>query len=98
MVNYINTQKWTFLICSKAVGNAHIPISHAHIHYGRLPTYYWYISKTSYILEQPTNRKLYYLLCHPILRLRSDGWLSKTFAGAKVQQIFDICKKNQKII
>lgn len=29
---------------SEAVGNAHIPISHAHINYGRLQTYYWYIS------------------------------------------------------
>ncbi len=26
---------------SEAVGNAHSPISHAHIHYGRLQTYYW---------------------------------------------------------
>jgi len=39
-----NTKKYErFLIHSKAVGIAHIPISHAHIQYGRLSTYYWYI-------------------------------------------------------
>lgn len=27
-------------ICPKAVGNAHTPISHAHICYGRLTTYF----------------------------------------------------------
>ena len=56
-------KKWAFLIHSKAVGNAHIPISHAHIQYGRLLTYYWYTSKTSYILECPINRKREKLIC-----------------------------------
>ena len=33
--------KWTFLICSMAVGMPITPISHAHKYYGRLRTYYW---------------------------------------------------------
>lgn len=37
--------------------SAHIPISHAHIQYGRLTTYYWYNYKTSHIPEFPINRK-----------------------------------------
>ena len=53
-----NTKKYErFLINSEAVRSAHIPISHAHIQYGRLLTYYWYISKTSHIPEFPINRK-----------------------------------------
>ena len=30
---------------SEAVRNACVPISHAHIQYGRLQTYYWYTLK-----------------------------------------------------
>jgi hypothetical protein len=59
MVNkYISyTKKYErFLIILEAVGNAHMPISHAHIH-GRLLTYYWHIFKTSYIPRIPINRK-----------------------------------------
>ena len=53
-----NNKKYErFLINSEAVRSAHIPISHAHIQYGRLLTYYWYISKTSHIPEFPINRK-----------------------------------------
>ena len=61
---------------SEAVRNAHVPISHVHISYGRLLTYFWYISKTSHILEHQINRKREISLCHPILRLRSDGRFS----------------------
>lgn len=36
---------------SEAVGNAHVSISHAHIHYGRLLTYLMTHFETSYIPE-----------------------------------------------
>ena len=42
---------------SKAVRNAHIPISHAHRKLWTFADLYWYISKTSHILEFPINRK-----------------------------------------
>ena len=68
-------------ICPKAVGNAHTPISHAHIQYGRLLTYYWHISKTSHIPEFPINRKreIQY-----VMSFSNDA--------AKVQLIFHMCK------
>ena len=68
-------------INSEAVRNAHIPISHAHIQYGRSTTYYWYISKTSHIPEFPINRKreIQY-----VMSFSNDA--------AKVQLIFHICK------
>lgn len=48
MLNIFNGyihKKWTFLIVLEAVRNAHVPISHVHMQYGRLLTYYWYILK-----------------------------------------------------
>ena len=51
-----NTQKYErSLIILEAVGNAHIPISHAHIQYGRSLTYYWYISQ-NFLHSKDSNK------------------------------------------
>ena len=75
---------------SEAVRNARVPISHAHIQYGRLQTYYWYTLKllTFQRSNKSQTRKINMSFC--LTSVSDEGY--KTFAGAKVQQIFDICK------
>ena len=54
------------------------PISHAHIQYGRLLTYYWCHLKTSYISKCPINRKRENTICPRFLRLSEPAILQKT--------------------
>ena len=66
------------------------PISHAHIQYGRLLTYYWCHFKTSYIPRIPINRKREIINMSPLFYAVGASYLTKD--GAKVQLFFDMCK------
>ena len=76
---------------SEAVRNARVPISHAHMYYGRLLTYYWYILKLL-TFQRSNKSQSEILLC---LRFFTLSEPAVAFCAAKLQQIFDICKKKQ---
>ena len=54
------------------------PISHAHIQYGRLLTYYWCHFKTSYISKCPINRKREIINMSPLFYAVGASYLQKT--------------------
>lgn len=94
VIKYISYKKKyeRILIHSKAVGNAHIPISHAHIQYGRLLTYYWYIFSNFLHSRVPNKSQTRKYNMSPLFNAVGASYLTKD--GAKVQQIFDIRKRN----